>query len=235
MNAVSAVLLDVWGTLWSDQPTISDEALRAQRGQRLRAAGVGAEQIVPLSAAVADCLRGADDLYYFNIWAAVERACLAAGVSGIAPEAVRHANSPPAQRLTRLLPGTRLLLETIRDLDLRCVIASNGIWRNEADYWNDFRAFKLADYIDAVVSSVDTIWRKPHHRFYEAALQATGVAPDRCVMVGNSETKDIVPAAEFGMRTIRVAIEDERPTATQANFTCHSLEEVAGVLRMLLA
>lgn len=106
----------------------------------------------------------------------------------------------------------------------------NGVWRNESDYWQDFRDFGLAEYIDAIVSSVDTLWRKPHNRFYEAALQAAGASADACLLVGNSEAKDIEPAAELGMTTIRVAIEEDRARTTKARFQCDSLEAVVEII-----
>jgi FMN phosphatase YigB (HAD superfamily) len=231
MGAIRAVLVDVGGTLWSEHSTASREELRAQRDRRLQAAGVTPERMVPLRAALAERVRDADGLDYFDVWAAVELACAAAGVSGVSAEAIRHANSLPATSFTRLLPGARSLLETIRGLGLRCVIVSNGIWRSEADYWDDFRAFKLAEPVNAIVSSVDTLWRKPHRRFYEAAVRAADTGADRCVIVGNSEAKDIAPALALGMSTVRVAIEDEHPSLTSAQFVCDSLEQVAGVLR----
>jgi FMN phosphatase YigB (HAD superfamily) len=231
MGTISAVLLDVGGTLWSERSIATRKELRAERDRRLQAAGVTPERMMPLSAALAERVRDADGLDYFDVWAAVELALAAAGVSGVSAEAIRHANSLPAKTFTRLLPGARPLVETVRGLGLRCVIASNGIWRNEADYWDDFRAFKLAEPVNAIVSSVDTLWRKPHRRFYEAAIRAAETPADRCVIVGNSEAKDIAPALALGMSTVRVAIEEEHPSVTSAQFVCDSLEEVADVLR----
>jgi FMN phosphatase YigB (HAD superfamily) len=78
----------------------------------------------------------------------------------------------PAHTIIRVLPGASVLLEAIPRRGLRCVIVSNGVWRDEVDYWDDLRAFRLASWVDAVVSSVDTRWRKPHPRFFAAALEA---------------------------------------------------------------
>lgn len=97
---VSAILVDVGGTLWSEQSTVSVEALRAERDQRLPAAGVSAERITALSAALAERVRDADRLDYLDVSAAVEQACVAAGVLDVSAEAIRHANSLP-QRPSR--------------------------------------------------------------------------------------------------------------------------------------
>ena len=100
-------------------------------------------------------------------------------------------------------------------------------------YMEDFKALGVVQYIDRVISSVDVGFLKPHSAIFEAALQAAECRPDRCVMIGNSEAKDIVPAAGLGMRTVRVAIEDERPAVSRADFVCDSLEQVAAVVRGL--
>jgi hypothetical protein len=46
-------------------------------------------------------------------------------------------------------------------------------------------------------------------------------------------TKDIIPAADMGMRTVRVAIEESVPAVSRADFVCSSLEEVGRVVRRL--
>lgn len=55
-------------------------------------------------------------------------------------------------------------------------------------------------------------------------------APAACAMVGNSESKDVVPAKRLGLRTIRVAIEEPKPPTSQADAVTNSLEEVAHLL-----
>jgi FMN phosphatase YigB (HAD superfamily) len=232
MSRLSAVLLDVGGTLWSERLfAVPREQLPAERKRRLQAAEVSAERIESLYAELVARVRGADDLEYFDVWSAVERASADAGVAAVSATAVRRAMSLPAKTLMQLLPGVESLLRTIQELGLRSIIVSNGIWRTQADYWDDFRAFGLEEFVQAIVSSVDTLWRKPSRRFYDIALEAAATPPDRCIIVGNSEAKDIVPAVALGMLAIRVAVEEERPTASQAHFVCASLEEVGAIMR----
>ena len=63
-----------------------------------------------------------------------------------------------------LFDGTGPLLKSIKDLGLRCVILSNTAWRDALDYLANFEAFGLAGYIDSVVTSLDTHYRKPNQR-----------------------------------------------------------------------
>ncbi len=103
--------------------------------------------------------------------------------------------------------------------------------RHSARAAADLRAFGLGDLVHAIVSSVDTLWRKPDRRFYDLALRAAGVPAKGCLIVGNSEAKDIVPSVALGTLAVRVAIEEDRPAASWANFICDSLEQVGAIVR----
>jgi len=201
---------------------------------RLQAAGLASGAIDVLLPELWARTQSGDELEYLDVWAMIEDACARALVQGVSPDAVRHAMYLPAAGNLEPLPGAGALLGCVRDLGLRCVIASNGVYRAEAEYWDDFHTQGLAHLIHSVVSSVDTRWRKPHPRFFEAALEAAGAPARACVMIGNSEAKDIVPAASLGMRTLRVAIEEPMPAVSVADTVCESLQEAATVLRQLV-
>jgi FMN phosphatase YigB (HAD superfamily) len=47
---------------------------------------------------------------------------------------------------------------------------------------------------------------KPDPRHYEQIAQACGVDPIECIMVGDRIDKDVVPARQVGMRTIRLRL-----------------------------
>ncbi len=147
-------------------------------------------------------------------------------------DAVRSAMCLPALGRYDVLPGACELLTTIKAFGLPCVLVSNGIWRTSADYRKDFEALGVGDYIDAIISSVDLGFRKPHRVIFEAALAACRCEAPRCVMIGNSEEKDVEPALGMGMRAIRVAIEEPNPAASAAHVVAGSLMEVADVLRL---
>jgi putative hydrolase of the HAD superfamily len=228
-----AATVDIGGTIWPDRPAGSADQLRAELHQRLRACGVRAEHVGPLHEELGKRTAGVDDSEYFDVWDAIQHACVAVGIDGIAPEAIRHAACLPAAGRWKPFPGARGLLEDLREAGFRCVVVSNGVFRNGVDYRADFEALGFDDLIDDVISSVDTRWRKPNPHFFEAALEAATVPPSNCVMIGNSETKDIIPAAAVGMWTVRVAIEEPVPAASRANYVCDSLAEVRPVVRGL--
>jgi FMN phosphatase YigB (HAD superfamily) len=118
----------------------------------------------------------------------------------------------PADRQS-LFPGTEKLLHTIHRLGLDCAIVSNASVRSGQDYFDDFRRFWLAQYIQCCVSSFDAGIRKPDSRIFTIALQRLNRTPGEALVIGNSEVNDIAPGRAIGARTIRVAIEEPPPAA----------------------
>jgi FMN phosphatase YigB (HAD superfamily) len=109
------------------------------------------------------------------------------------------------------------LLESICELGMRCAVLSNVQARGADEYWGDFADLGIAHLIDAVVTSHEVGFRKPHPAMFQAGLTAASCLPDECVMVGDSELKDIEPTRRLGMRAIRVGIEVPPSAATYAH------------------
>ena len=122
------------------------------------------------------------------------------------------------------------LLAGLSDRGVRVVVVTNVLWRDGDAQRRDFGDLGLSEYVHAYVSSADVGWRKPHPAFFEVALSAAGSPAGGCAMVGDSESNDIAPAHALGMFTVRVAIEEPRPSVSAADEVCGSLGEVARVL-----
>ncbi len=204
---------------------------RAVWEKRLLAVGIPDDRIAELCTQLDVALRPAVTSDHFDVWQAIDGATQLAGVVGVDADRIRSACCLPAEDFTTLLPGARDLLVALKLAGSRVVIASNAIWRTEADYWSDFRSFGLDGLIDAVVCSVDLCWRKPSDRFYAAALAEAGVPAEACLMIGNSEDKDIAPCKTRGMAAIRVAIEEPLPSASAADAVYGSLDAVSANFR----
>lgn len=231
---IRAALVDVGGTLWPDQwPSPRDEL--AQRRDRLRMAfpGLAPEDAIAVVTALERAGSGLDAQVAQDLGAyaggTLRRFGLGDGAGEIA--AALRAMCVPAVLRIRLFPGPRELLECIKNLGLKCVICSNAVWRDAAAYWRDFEALGVASLIDAVVSSVDAGVRKPHPRMFDKAAAAAGVPLDACIVIGNSEVRDIRPARSLGIRSLRVAIEEPPPAASAADHVTGTLFEAAEVLR----
>ncbi|HZD73531.1 MAG TPA: HAD family hydrolase [Actinomycetota bacterium] len=230
---ITAVLLDVGGTLWPDGwPWLPED--HQVRVERLLQAipGLDAEAapalIHDLDVSAASITEGLDQDLRRYVGEPLRR-------HGVEPTAERvravvEAMSLPARPLVGLLPGAPELLRAVRRAGLRSVVLSNSYWRSNAAYRRDFEDLGVGAEVDAYVSSLDVGFRKPHRAMFDAGLRAAGTAAERCAMVGNSEDKDVRPANALGLRTIRVAIEEPLPATTQADAVTTSLDEVAHLL-----
>jgi FMN phosphatase YigB (HAD superfamily) len=117
---------------------------------------------------------------------------------------------------------------------MRSVIASNTYWRDAESYWDDFRLLGMAEYVDAIVTSVDAGHLKPHPAVFEMAMRAGGAPAERCVVIGNKEANDIEPALALGMRAILVHPDDPVPTSSRAHAIAPDLWACAQVLKAML-
>jgi putative hydrolase of the HAD superfamily len=228
---LSAVLLDVGGTLWPDalSPTLSPTPILEQLAELLPGLEP-AHALAQLRAA----LRDDDASLVQDTHSVLHRSVfhMYAGSSPrVDPVAIRRALCQPASAGIQLFAGAVELLACVRTLGLRCVVVSNVQVRGATEYWRDFADLGVAHCIDAVVTSLDVGYRKPHPAFFEAALRAANCGAESCVMIGNSELKDIQPAVALGMRAVRVAIEEPLPAATAAQAIASNLTEVGAILR----
>ena len=80
----------------------------------------------------------------------------------------------------------------------RMVLVSNFYGNIEAI----LRDFGLAQYFDAVIESAVVGVRKPDPEIYRLGVKATGCEAKDVTVVGDSYSKDIVPANAIGCRTI---------------------------------
>jgi HAD superfamily hydrolase (TIGR01509 family) len=231
---LTTALIDVGGTLWPDGwPWAPDD--HGPRADRLRRAlpGLRPEDAASLlraldasAGSLAEALEQDVDRY---VAGPLRRHGFDATAEEVA--ATVDAMCLPAGRWQKLLPGAGELLRAVRQAGLACVIVSNAFWRGAGAYRRDFEDLGVADHVGAIVSSVDVGFRKPHPAMFETGMAAVGAAPAACAMVGNSEAKDVVPARQLGIRTIRVAIEEPKPASSQADAVTGSLEEAARLLR----
>ncbi len=220
MQPIRGVILDVGGTLWPERRPES-EADHAER-----AAGIAALLSADLSMARA-LVQALADGGALQPGAMTQDTCsdicrAAAGLGLTLGEAeavgVCRAMCLPALGRWQPFPGAQELLAEIKALGFACALLSNATWRDAESYRRDLEDLGLSPYVDGVVTSVET-----------------GRQPAECVMVGNSESNDVLPALALAMRAIRVAIEEPRPASSAAQAVAGSLAEVAAALHTLSA
>ena len=238
-------LIDVGGTLWPNSWPIR---LGDAGGRRRRvAAAMDGHDPAVIESVVDDLLRSSkpgDDARTISteVPVMVDADELVAGClarQGLPADAaiisrIRRAMAIPIDERFQPLPGAGELLQAIRRLGLRCVIASNTYWRDAASYWDDFRLLGMAEHIDDIVTSVDAGHLKPHPAVFELAMRRAGASPQQCVVIGNREENDIEPAVALGMAAILVHADDPRPERSRADAVAADLWACADRLRDML-
>lgn len=105
----------------------------------------------------------------------------------------------PHRLIARLFAGMepdvamRAAVRQARRLGIRTVLVSNS--------WGTEGYTELAELFDATVISGEVGVRKPALAIYELALEAAGLAAERCVFVDDLAA-NLVPARELGMAVI---------------------------------
>jgi putative hydrolase of the HAD superfamily len=224
-----AVLMDVGGTLWPDRLIggVAQDRILARLAELLP--GVAPERSL---SELRTALRDDEQSLVQDTRAVLGRAVRLLGVDYPVEDldAIRSALCTPAVPGVELFAGARELLETIRALGLRCIVLSNVQVRRAVDYWRDFEDLGVAHLMDGIVTSLDVGFRKPHPAMFAAGVLLAECAPGACMMIGDSEVKDIEPAVGLGMRAIRVAIEAPPPASSTAHAVVTSLPEAESIV-----
>lgn len=113
------------------------------------------------------------------------------------PETVRRYDAA-YQKSRRIIPGGRDLLERLRD-EVQVGIITNGfgiIQREKITF------LELSPFIDIIVISEETGYRKPDTRIFNTALALAGSRASDTIYIGDSWNIDIVPASACGMNPV---------------------------------
>ena len=72
---------------------------------------------------------------------------------------------------------------------------------------------------------------KPDPRYYEQIARTCGVEPQECIMVGDRIDKDVIPAKQLGMGTVRIRVGLHRNQQPRIPFEApdEELESIAGL------
>jgi HAD superfamily hydrolase (TIGR01509 family) len=77
--------------------------------------------------------------------------------------------------------------------------------------------FGIAAYFNAVVESAVVGVRKPNPAIYQLGVDALQLPAEACVVIGDSYSKDIVPAHEIGCKTIWLNVQGWEETTTKTD------------------
>lgn len=89
----------------------------------------------------------------------------------------------------------------------------------------------VLDYFAYRLTQDDFRITKPDPRYFERIVQAFGVIPQQCIMVGDRIDNDVIPAKQLGMKTILIRMGLHRNQQPRIPFEIPDaeLDEVAGL------
>ena len=132
-----------------------------------------------------------------------------------------------------LYPHATLTLIELAKMGLKLVVVSDAP-RFQA--WLRLAELHLLHIFDHVVTFDDTGERKPHPAPFQKALSLLGMEPSEVLMVGDWAERDIVGAAQLGMKTVFARYGDRFGTLEsgadyEIDDICDVLEIVAGEMK----
>ncbi|VVC01695.1 Glyceraldehyde 3-phosphate phosphatase [uncultured archaeon] len=128
-------------------------------------------------------------------------------------------------------PEVPAMLAALKQAGAKLYIASEGL---EVKQWDKLIRMHLEYYFDEVfVSEKGELGKSPE--FYRQIAKRAGARPEDCLMAGDREDKDILPAKKAGMLTFRVfrgkyAV---KPRTTAADFNGKDLRQIVKIVKKL--
>lgn len=122
----------------------------------------------------------------------------------------------------KMYPGVAETLAALRENGYRVGALSDFPVRTKLEL------FGIAELWDAVLSSEETGYLKPHAEPFRRIARMLGTEPTRILYVGNSYRYDVIGARAFGMRTAHLVARPPRHSV--ADLSIRGWEELAAVL-----
>jgi len=124
-----------------------------------------------------------------------------------------------------MMPEARETLELARSLGCKTALITNG---KTAVQYGKLDQLGIRDAFDATLVSEEAGVKKPDPAIFEMAMGQLGVAAKDCLFVGDHPVNDIAAAAELGMRTVWIKVNQPWPEGLRAepDLTIHRLGEL---------
>jgi len=153
----------------------------------------------------------------------------------ITEESVGDKHTPEVE--LEKVPFIDEVLQKLRGKFKLAVVTNTSVSKEE-DIRKALIKVELAEYFDAIVTSVDVGYEKPDERIFRVALKKLGVRPDEAVMVGNRIKTDVLGANRVGMKTIHFNWNDRYLEKVESphekpNYTIDSIKDLLNVLPSL--
>lgn len=162
------------------------------------------------------------DQLLFNEFSKVDHKILASGI--IAYRRAREA-------ALVLYPHVYLTLVQLVKMNLKIAVVSDAPGR---EAWLRLCYLNLHHLFDAVVTFDDTKMRKPNREPFVEALKRLGVEAREALMIGDWAERDVVGAAQVGMKTVFARYGDTFGTVvSHADYEVDDITELIDIVRQL--
>lgn len=143
---------------------------------------------------------------------------------------LRSACAVPLDLVSRPVPGAADAVRWCKRQGLRIVLVTNTLARGETEVMRDWERAGLADAIDAVATSHDVGWRKPHRAMFDRALELAAVRPNEAFMVGDNPIADVRGAQALGIRAVLRRTDAPLPADVRPDAVIDHLSELPAVV-----
>ncbi len=126
-------------------------------------------------------------------------------------------------------PGVARSLMKLKESGYMLYVATNG---STIKQWDKLIRLRIAFYFDDVFVS-EEMGRAKSKKFFNDVLRRLDAEPGECVMVGDKEAADILPAKELGITTVKVRQGREAREKTSADYRIGHAGEIRSVLERL--
>jgi len=126
-------------------------------------------------------------------------------------------------------PRVPFTLMKLKEAGYKLYIATNG---NSVKQWDKLIRLGIAVYFDGVFVSQD-LGTDKSEAFFRKVLAILGAEASECIMVGDREDTDILPAQAVGLATVRILRGRNGDAASRASFTINNVEELLDILQRL--
>lgn len=127
-----------------------------------------------------------------------------------------------------LYPHVQLTLTGLARMGLKMGVVSDA---PRLPVWLRICGLGLQHYFDAVVTTDDTGFKKPHEKPFLTMLEKLGVQPAEAIMVGDWAERDMVGAKKVGLTTVFARYGDTMNT--QAPGADYEIDDVAQLLEIV--
>jgi putative hydrolase of the HAD superfamily len=128
-----------------------------------------------------------------------------------------------------LYPHVQLTLTGLVRMGLKMAVVSDA---PRLPVWLRICGLGLHHYFDAVVTTDDTGFKKPHEKPFLFALEKLAVKPAEAIMIGDWAERDMVGAKKVGLVTVFARYGDTQNTEhSGADYEIDDISELLGIVR----